>query len=453
MAAANTKKKGIWNWIDNIQGDKVIWMITILLILFSCISVFSSTSTLVRSGTTRLDIFAEQMKIVALGVLFIFVCYFIPRIWIFRSLSQLGYAVSLILLLMLVLGICVDKRNDAVRALLIFGKQLNVYEVVKVGMVMYLSWAANANATDSFVLANKLSKFKHFKWVGKPFVKRMIYIYIPIVSVMMLELPGSFSSTAIIGAVMVMTVLLGDIPIKECVLIGAVALVALLAGYGIFKISDGKVFRRYATVENRIDEWMHGSKKKALETHKKGTIDYEKAKDGLLQTEGAKMAIKEGGLLGKGPGRSTYKYTVALIFSDYMFSFIIEEYGILFGAIPLLILYLSLLARGSIIVRNCDNIFAKTAVGGLSLLISFQALVHMMFNVGILPSTGQTLPMISHGNGSFLMFSLALGILLSISKMAKKKVEMQAALAEPIVVKDEVKESLDDLDALESIDS
>ena len=98
-----------------------------------------------------------------------------------------------------------------------------------------------------------------------------------------------------------------------------------------------------------------------------------------------------------------------------MFSFIIEEYGILFGAIPLLILYLSLLARGSIIVRNCDNVFAKTSVGGLCLLISFQAVVHMMINVGLLPSTGQTLPMISEGKGSFLMFCLAFGIILSIS--------------------------------------
>lgn len=455
MDTAQTKKKGIWNWIDNIQGDKVIWMIAILLILFSCISVFSSTSTLVTSEVSRLDLFAKQMKIVCLGVVLIFICYFIPKIWVFRVCSQLGFLASVILLGMLVLGICTDERNSATRALLIGGLQLNVYEVVKVAMVMYLSWASNANATDSFRAANKLSLHKHFSWLKKPFVKRTIYIYIPILVVMMLELDGGFSSTAIIAAVMVMTVLLGGIPFKECLMMGLAALAALLLGYGVHKISGGTVFTRYATVENRIDEWLNGSKKKALEEMDPNSEAYEKAKDGLLQTEGAMMAIKEGGFFGKGPGKSTYKYTVSLIFSDYMFSFIIEEYGILFGAIPLLILYLSLLARGSIIVRNCDNVFAKTAVGGLTLLISFQAIVHMMINVGILPSTGQTLPMISLGNGSFLMFSLAFGIILSISKMAKQKVEMEAAAvaAEPLVVRDEVKESLNDLDILESIDS
>ena len=84
MATARTKKKGIWSWIDNIQGDKVIWMIAILLILFSCISVCASTSALVKEDVSRLDIFIEQMQVVCIGLAAIFVCYFIPRIWIFR---------------------------------------------------------------------------------------------------------------------------------------------------------------------------------------------------------------------------------------------------------------------------------------------------------------------------------------------------------------------------------
>ena len=453
MATARTKKKGIWSWIDNIQGDKVIWMIAILLILFSCISVFSSTSALVKEDVSRLDIFAEQMKVVCIGLAAIFVCYFIPRIWIFRFFSQLGFLVSFVLLMMLVLKIGVDTRNGATRALSVGGLQLNVYEVVKVAMVMYLSWASNANATKSFTIANKLSGFKNFKWLKKPFVQRLIYIYAPILIVMGLEIDGSFSSTAIIAIVMVMTVLLGGVPFKEFFMVGLAALAALILGYGVYKATGWELLSRYETVESRIDEWLNGSKKKTLKEMNPNTAEYEKAKDGLLQTEGAMMAIKEGGFFGKGPGRSTYKYTVPLIFSDYMFSFIIEEYGILFGAIPLLILYLSLLARGSIIVRNCDNVFAKTSVGGLCLLISFQAVVHMMINVGLLPSTGQTLPMISEGKGSFLMFCLAFGIILSISKMAKKKVEMEAAKAAPLMVRDEIKESLNDLDALESIDS
>ena len=118
------------------------------------------------------------------------------------------------------------------------------------------------------------------------------------------------------------------------------------------------------------------------------------------------------------PGR----YVVPIMFEDYMFSFIVEEYGLI-GGILVIILYISLLARGSLIVRNCDNLFAKTAVAGLVILITGQAMMHIMINCDLGPLTGQTLPMISHGKSSFLMFCLAFGIILSISRMAKKKIK------------------------------
>ena len=103
------------------------------------------------------------------------------------------------------------------------------------------------------------------------------------------------------------------------------------------------------------------------------------------------------------------------------------------GGCIVLMLYISLLVRGSIIVRNCDNHFAKTAVAGLVLLITGQAMMHIVVNCDVGIHTGQTLPMISHGNSSFLMFSLAFGIILSISKMAKRKIEREAAEAKPLV--------------------
>ena len=97
------------------------------------------------------------------------------------------------------------------------------------------------------------------------------------------------------------------------------------------------------------------------------------------------------------------------------------------------------------------NHYAKTMIAGLVLLVSGQALMHILINVDLFPLTGQTLPMISHGNSSFLAFSLVFGILLSVSKMAQKKIEQETAAAAPIfVTEDEVKDGLDDLDQLES---
>jgi cell division protein FtsW len=141
------------------------------------------------------------------------------------------------------------------------------------------------------------------------------------------------------------------------------------------------------------------------------------------------------------------------MFEDYMFSFIVEEYGLL-GGILVIILYISLLARGALIARSCDNHFAKVAIAGLVILITGQAMMHIVVNVDVGVMTGQTLPMISHGNSSFIMFSLAFGIILSISRMARRKIAREAAAAARAEAEaprtDDVQAGMEELDAMES---
>jgi cell division protein FtsW len=132
-----------------------------------------------------------------------------------------------------------------------------------------------------------------------------------------------------------------------------------------------------------------------------------------------------------------------------MFSFIIEEYGLL-GGILILFLYVSLLARGSLIARNCSNEFAKIAVGGLSILITGQAFMHMLVCVNLVPMTGQTLPLISHGSFAFLVFCIAFGVILSISRMAQKKLRAEEEAAQPLYEsdKDDIQVTMDVLEQL-----
>lgn len=137
------KKSWFWNFIDNIQGDKVILIIIAMLILFSIVTIFSSTSMLADSRTSRLDIFKEQMVTVAVGTGLIAICYFIPRIWIFRALSQLGFLVSITFLALLHTPLGVE-ANGAVRAVQLGPIQVHAYEVTKVAMVLYLAWAIHA---------------------------------------------------------------------------------------------------------------------------------------------------------------------------------------------------------------------------------------------------------------------------------------------------------------------
>ena len=125
-----------------------------------------------------------------------------------------------------------------------------------------------------------------------------------------------------------------------------------------------------------------------------------------------------------------------------MFSFIVEEAGLI-GGIFIMLLYLSLIARCSTIISLCRNEFAKVAIGGLALLITGQAFLHILVNAGILPMTGQTLPLLSDGATAFLTSCLSFGIILSISKMANTKMkQMEEA---QLRSSDEIQERISEL--------
>ena len=462
MAKRDNGKK-FWNFVGNLQGDKVVWMIVLLLILLSIVAIFSSTPLLaIQQHTTRTAIMKEQLLISLAGLFFIILCYNIRSQRFFRAVSKLGWGFSMLLLIFLVahgnLGVIKALYiNDAWRSISVFGFQVHVFEVVKVAMVMYLSWAVDAYQNK------KLHPifFKDSEWVQKHAdgITKFTYIYFPMLSVCVGIMPGSLSSTLFIGGIMFVTILVGGISVKELILpfVGAIALLLLLVA--IDKATPKPIFPHLESALARLEN-NREHQLEVIRTKPRNSIEFQRALDKMKQPMSAKIAVHEGRgiLIGKGPGGSTQRYVVPVMFEDYMFSFIIEEYGIL-GAIVVIFLYISLLARGSMIVRNCDNLFAKTAVAGLVLLITGQAMMHMFINVGIGPLTGQTLPMVSHGNSSFIMFSIAFGIILSISRSAKRKMdkEIQAAQAraqlEAMPADEPDMEALNELNDIEEIDN
>jgi len=444
-------RKGLWGLIDRIEGDKVIWIIVLLLILISVLAIFSSTPLL--SEDTRIEIMKDHGGIAILGLAMIFVMYkYIWKIGIYRFFSQLGFGFTFLLLLILDLHLNLgflraQEINDAWRTLSLFGFQIHVFEVAKVAMVMYLAWALHAFKQDreateagqespTFRLANSLSRHKHLEFLAKPFWKRAFYIYLPSLIICAMIAPGSNSSAIFIALVLLGTMIIGGIPFKE--LLAAGACLAIMAGllFVVYKISDGKYMKRLETFESRLKANYDTEILKGL---KPGTQDFYTALDKIRQPYGARVAIHEGGVLGKGSGNSTQKYSVTHIYSDYMFSFLVEEYGLV-GGIVVILLYLSLIARCSMIARLCGNEFAKIAICGLALLITGQAFMHMLVNVGIIPMTGQTLPLISDGASAFLMSCLAFGIILSISRMAKKKIQSVEESVQ--TVKDDIQERI-----------
>ena len=436
------KKRTVWNFFDRIEGDKVVWIIVLMLILISIVCIFSSTSRLLEGSQTRLDIVKSQLFVVAAGLALIIVCYNIKNIKIFRWLSQWGALVSFVLLGLLLTKIDTPiirsiELNGARRILQIAGFQVHVFEVVKVAMVLYLAWAMDA------------LKKGELKWPKKEIWKKILFIYFPFVAILLMILPGSNSAALFIGGIMFIVILLGGGNLRDMALLAALAVVLIAGCWGIYEISGHKALGRIGTAVSRLSE--HEDWEQKVLDARPGSDEYYKALDKIRQPYSAKIAIKEGGILGKGPGQSTQRYVVPDISEDYMYSFIIEEYG-LWGALIVIFLYVSLLARGSIIVRNCGkDIYAKISVAGLCLLISGQAFLHMFVNADIGPMTGQTLPLISHGNSAFLCFSLAFGLILSFSRIAQRRIEKEQREAQPLIeLKESVQAGLDELDSFES---
>ena len=431
-----TQKKGFWGFIDNIEGDKVVWIIVFLLIMISILAIFSSTSLLRQGDKDRMDFISEHLVVVGIGLGLIFGLYNIKKIGLFRVLSQLGFGLSAVLLSLLALHVRIpgvieaERINGAWRTLNIAGFQMHVFEVVKVAMVLYLAWAIHGY------------KEKRLKYGNTDLQKRLIYMYAPILIVCVLTLMGSGSSAVFIGAILIATLLIGGMPFKEIALAGVAGIAALLLIVGVYNATGGTVFKKFeriATMNSRLGANYDAAVR--LKDVPERSREFYRILGEIKQPYSAKIAVHEGKILGKNSGNSTQKYVVSNIYGDYMFSFLVEEYGLI-GGIIVIFLYVSLLARGSTIARLCNNEYAKIAVGGLSVLITGQALMHMFVNVDIGPMTGQTLPLISHGSFAFLVFCIAFGVILSISRMARKRIKAEEEAALPIY-----DSSIDDIQA------
>ncbi|MCQ2170531.1 MAG: FtsW/RodA/SpoVE family cell cycle protein [Bacteroidales bacterium] len=434
MTASKTKKTGILN---RLEGDKVVWIIVLMLILLSIVCIFSSTSRLLGPGETRLDMVLDQLKTVGMGLVVIFLCYICRSTEVYRFIARWSFLLTLVLLLFLHFGpttgpIRSISLNASRRAISVFGLQFFVFEAVKVLMILYLSWATDMLKRNEQTVFERFVRKHNYKLLMSETARKMYYLFIPFLITCVLILPGSNTAAVFIGFIMILTILLGGGGVKDVTLLFLLGVVLLAGCFSIYSLSDGKVFQRLGTA-------ISGSRTTGLDEMEKTfqmaktAKEKQKALDKLRQPYSARIAIKEGGVLGKGPGQSTQRYMVPDVSEDYIFSFIIEEYG-LWGAFIVIFLYVSLLARGSIIARNCGkDEFAKTTVAGMVLLISMQAFLHMFVNVGIGPTTGQTLPLISHGNSAFLCFCMAFGIILSMSRIAQHRIEKEEQEASSLV--------------------
>lgn len=377
--------------IKTFKGDRVIWGLVALFMVYSLLAVYSSSVSVAfkNYGGNTSYFLRSQLIMLLLSLLIIIVVHYLPY-RIYYSMAGLILIVSAgLLVLTFIFG---ARINEATRWLVIPGTgfRLQTSDVAKIALVIYLART----------LARYQNELGNFRLVSG-------YIMFPVAVICALIMPENLSTALIIFAVSMIIMFIGRVPFK---------FLAAYAGMAIAGVLLFAMVISLFTKDNRVEVW-----KDRIENHFSGKVD----EDGDYQSNQAKIAISTGGLFGKAPGRSTQRNMLPQSNSDFIFAIIIEEYGLFIGAIPLILAYMILLFRGIVIAKKCETAFPVFLVLGLTVMIVVQAIINMMVAVGLLPVTGQTLPMVSWGRTSVLMMSFSIGVILSISRVVKARIKKE----------------------------
>jgi cell division protein FtsW len=245
------------------------------------------------------------------------------------------------------------------------------------------------------------------KW-GSPKERNIIFdemlpIVLPIALSCMAILPAHTSSAIHLYIVSIVILFIAGIRWQEIVKLTLIAGVTGLLI--IFTIGRGGV------VIQRITE-RFGSRAKTEQV-------YVSLQDKYSDSDRSRMAIQNGGLFGVGAGRSVMRARLTHPESDYLFAIVVEEFGLLLSFV-IVLLYLWLFFRALRIFEKCEWLYAGLLAVGLALLVTSQGFLHIGVTIGFLPETGQNLPFLTQGRTGMFCASIAIGIILSISRQVEQ---------------------------------
>ena len=401
-------------WFTNtFKGDRAVWGLVVLFMFYSLLAVYSSSSALAfqKYGGDTTYFLRSQFVMLAICIVMIVIVHHLPY-RIYFSLSGLFLACAVLLLILtLIFG---ARINEASRFLEIPGTSFRIQtsDIAKVALVIYL-------ARSLAVYQDELNNFRH---VTK-------YFMIPVALVCALIMPENLSTAIMIFGISMVIMFIGRIPFKFLLVYSGVT-VALMAIIIIILVVAFPESNRVNVWKTRAEMHGYGTLIKVFPNATnvevwKNKVEKYAAQDAGYQLTQAKIAISTGGLFGKAPGKSSQRNLLPQSNSDFIFAIIIEEYGLLFGAIPLILAYMILLFRGIVIAKKCETAFPAYLVMGLIIMISIQAMLNMLVAVGLFPVTGQTLPMVSWGRTSALVMSFSIGAILSVSRVVNARAKQE----------------------------
>ena len=396
------------------RGDRSLWIIIAVLCVVSLLVVYSATASMAYrevGGDTSYYLF-RQARFIIFGFFIIIVVHWID----YRSYARYAKALFRLSVVLVILAYIIGVTlNDAPRWLKVpvIGLTFQPSDLLKITLVMVLAQQLGKRQKTIAHLP-LLPALTYRGWSRNP--QRNIDIYLnttqpllmPIVAACAVVLPANLSTAMIIFAVCMIMLWMGRVRKREIfklIFIGAFVLGLVIGGMRLAGVGRAKIWM--SRIENYIQPIVgNDGQPVAL---------YED--DGDFQKEQAKIAIASGRIIGKGPGNSTQRSQLPHPYSDFAYAFIIEEYGVV-GGMVVFVLYLWIFYRTGVIVRRCRRPSPALTVLGLSLIITLQAFVNMAVSVGLMPVTGQTLPLISLGGSSVLFTCISFGMILGISRQS-----------------------------------
>lgn len=393
----NVKKK--INWSGLMQGDLVIWMVFILLLMISVVEVYSASSTMSYGGKS--SYWEPVMQHGSFWLIGLVTAWFVSRVPCnyFKLGGTLGLLFALILQLTALFS---GKLNGAGRWIHLWGLTFQPSELTKMALVTYLAFIFSSlrNGKEVSSTGNKFAAFGA-------------------IASLALIVTENLSTAGLIFLIVLGMAFFAQVRAKLLAIIFVIMVSVGAGGWILVHSIPEETLSEWRASENpithRVPTWV------ARITDKHEIPDNPKDYDitDNIQVTHARIAVATSHGIGKGPGKSRQRDYLPQAYSDFIYAIIIEETGIL-GGLVVMFLYLLFMWRCRTIAERCKSLFPSYLVMGLSLMIVLQAMVNMAVAVGAMPVTGQPLPLISRGGSSILINCICVGMILSVSRTAKK---------------------------------
>lgn len=394
------------------KGDKVIWMVFFFLCVVSVVEVYSASSELTYKGGNFIAPMVKHIGLLIVGI-FAMIVVLNVQCKYFKIATPFMLVLSYVtLLIVFFIG---QSTNGASRWMYLFGLQFQPSELAKGALILSAAQILSAMQTENG------ADRRAMKYI-------LLVAAVPVLFICVENL----STAALLCVVLYLMMVIGRVPGRQLgLLMGTVVLALGLVFTTVMvfgKDKNEEIAKNHLTEQtdsvsedgssgsfHRMDTWKSRIDKFSQPEVPPQDVDLDK--DG--QRSHAYIAIATSNFIGKGPGNSVERDFLSQAFSDFIYAIIIEETGVV-GAFVVAMLYIILLFRTGRIASRCENNFPAFLAMGLALLLVIQALFNMCVAVGFVPVTGQPLPLISKGGTSTIINCIYIGVILSVSRSAKK---------------------------------